>query len=431
MPLEIGTFPVNDVVFGSATRWDDGVLELDCDELLALVREDPLLEDSRLELAKSGESTRVILYADVIEPRVKVDGEGQTYPGVSGRKVDQVGTGKTHRLGGFAITTIKDMSHLSMPEQLWPSSKISPHPAVRERFFDMSGPGATRPPYGTVHNLCLVVRSPEDTGGEDRVTSVQSAGLRLADRLCQTIANLEPPEREMFDLSPKPGLPCVAYAPHLSSEEWDLGPRTPVGTGIYGMTRLTFPWVLDPTEMLDGAVFGGGASWMLVNNPVVLAAARNHGRDVNFRACVIQRTNWSNENEKRLMAARLAHQLKLMDVSGVIITTNARGQRFLENILSVEACEKAGIKVVLLMEEEDNENGTAPPLLLTTPELKATASTGTGDVPTPFPPVEKVIGSWNEADPYWFGELAPIHGRYGTRHFSDIYGYDTASYASF
>lgn len=431
MSLEIGTFPVSDVVFGKATRWNDGVLELDHDELLALVQEDPLLADSKLDIAKPGESTRVILYEDVIEPRIKVKGPGQTYPGVAGRKVEQVGTGKTHRLGNFAVTTIKDMSHLSVQEQLWPSSKMSHHPATNERFFDMSGPGATRPPYGTINHLCIVVRSPEDTGGEDRVTSVQAAGLRVADRLARTVADLNAPEREVFDLSPRPGLPNVAYAPHLASQEWDLGARSPVGTSIYGMSRLTFPWVLDPTEVFDGAIFDGGASWILVNNPVVLAAARDHGKDTNFRAVVVQRTNWSNENEKRLMANRLAHELKMLDVSGVVITTDVRGQRFLETILSVEACEKAGIKVVLLVEEEDNEKGNAPPMLLTTPELKATVSNGTGDVPTPFPPVEKIIGTWGEPEPFWYGELAPIHGRYGTRHFSDIYGYDHASYANF
>jgi glycine reductase len=431
MSLKIGTFPVNDVMFGSETRWEDGVLTLNHDELLGLVREDPFLKDSVLELAKPGDSTRVINYQDVVEPRVKVDGPGQTYPGVAGRKVDKVGSGRTHRLGGFAITTCRDMSHLPMSEQLWPSHKLSPHPAAKEHFFDLSGPGANRPPYGTLHNLCLVVRSPDGLNGEERVTSVQYAALRMADRLARTTAELHPPELETIDLTPKTGKPNIAFAPHLASSEWELGARSPVGTGIYGMTRLNFPWVLDPTEVLDGAIFGGRSSWMMVNNPVIMAAARSHGQEVNFRACVVQRTNWTNENEKRLMASRLAHQLTLMDISGVIITTDVRGQRFVETILSVEACEKAGIKVVLLTEEEDNENGTAPPLLLTTPELRSAVSNGTGDVPTPFPPVETVVGTWNGADPYWFGELPPVHGRYGTNHFPDVYGYDAASYASY
>lgn len=431
MSLEIATFPVNKVAFGRETRWMDGVLELNEAELLGLVREDPLLRDSRLELVSPGEPVRIINYQDVIEPRIKVSGPGQAYPGVLGRRVEKVGSGRTHRLGGFGIIDCRDLSHLPMREQLWPSHKLSPHPAVREHFIDMSGPGASRPPYGKLHNLCLVVRSPEELSGEERVSSVHLAALRLADRIAETTVGIEPPKIEVFDLTPNPDLPNIAFAPHLASSEWELGPRSPVGTAVYGMTRLNFPWILDPTEVLDGAITGGPMTWMMVNNPVVLSAARAHGKEVNFKACAVQRTNWTNENEKRLMASRLAHELQMMNIQGVIITTNVRGQRYVETILSVEACEKAGVKVVLLTEEEDNENGTAPPLLLSTPELRAAVSTGTGDVPTSFPPVDRVIGAWGEADRYWFGELPPIHGRYGTQHFSDIYGYDTASYANF
>ena len=67
---------------------------------------------------------------DIIEPRVKVSGPGTTYPGVWGRSNDRVGTGRTHRLGGFAVIECLDLSHLPMAEQLWPSLKLTPHPAA-------------------------------------------------------------------------------------------------------------------------------------------------------------------------------------------------------------------------------------------------------------------------------------------------------------
>ncbi len=87
--------------------------------------------------------------------------------------------------------------------------------------------------------------------------------------------------------------------------------------------------------------------------------------------------------------------------------------------------------MVLLTEEEDNENGSAPPLLMSSPNLRAAVSNGTGDVPTPFPAVDRVVGSWDRASSSWYGELPPIHGRYGTKHFSDVYGYDCVSYVDF
>ena len=68
------------------------------------------------------------------------------------------------------------------------------------------------------------------------------------------------------------------------------------------------------------------------------------------------------------MAQRAALLAKRLGASGAIVTTNYRGQRFLETALTVQALERAGVATVLLTEEEDNENGAAPPLLVSVPE---------------------------------------------------------------
>ena len=44
MRLELGNFPVEDVVFGSETAWKDGVLELDEGRLLAPILAEPASE---------------------------------------------------------------------------------------------------------------------------------------------------------------------------------------------------------------------------------------------------------------------------------------------------------------------------------------------------------------------------------------------------
>jgi glycine reductase len=434
MSLEINTYQVNEAVAGGRTRWSDGVLELNIAELTALVQEDPLLRESRLELVHAGESARIVNYVDVIEPRIKVDGPGVTYPGVWGRSNDKAGEGRTNRLGGFAVSECMDMSRLSVAEQVWPSLKLTEHPAEWEHFIDMSGPNASRPPLGEMTHLCIVVNAPEGVTGEERLTSLHAASMRLADRLAEATIGLDPTDVETFDMTPNPELPNIAVVPHLASSEWEHGPRSPLGTAVYGMSRLNYPWMLDPTEVLDGAVYTGGAAgttWMMVNNPVVLDACRSHGKEVNFKACVIQRTNWTQEAEKRLMATRLAHLLKSADIQGVVITNDVRGQRFLEAILSVQACEQAGIKVVFLAEEEDNEDGTAPPLLVSVPELKASVSAGTGATLAPSPAVDRVVGTYRDAPDSHYAAKPAIHGRYGTRHFSDIFGYGLQSADSY
>ena len=98
MRLEMGTFPVSDIVFGSETRWDNGILEVNESEILDAIRADRRIAKVELELAKPGESVRIWPVRDVVEPRVKVEGPGVAYPGICGRPITTVGQGRTHRL---------------------------------------------------------------------------------------------------------------------------------------------------------------------------------------------------------------------------------------------------------------------------------------------------------------------------------------------
>jgi glycine reductase len=61
------------------------------------------LINSRL-IAWPGESKRIVPIKDVIEPRVKVNGSGEIFPGFF-EKAETVGYGITHVLEGVAIVT--------------------------------------------------------------------------------------------------------------------------------------------------------------------------------------------------------------------------------------------------------------------------------------------------------------------------------------
>ncbi len=142
------------------------------------------------------------------------------------------------------------------------------------------------------------------------------------------------------------------------------------------------------------------------------------------------RSNWEAQAEKQLMANRAAQLAQSVGATGAIVTTNVRGQRFLETILTVQALERAGVSTVLMTEEEDNEGGTAPPLLMSVPEVVSAVSTGAGGVKTSFPAVDRVIGV-REPERHHYGELPPIHGRYGVSHAHDFYGFGRAGYLDF
>src|SRR5262245_42625892 len=128
MRLELGSFPVHEIVFGSRTAYDRGRLEVDHDAALAAVREDPRIARAELHLARPGASVRIWPVRDVIEPRVKVEGPGVCYPGMCGREITTVGEGRTHRLSGMGVVEV---------------SSVNWHDAggdFVETYLDMSGP---------------------------------------------------------------------------------------------------------------------------------------------------------------------------------------------------------------------------------------------------------------------------------------------------
>ena len=439
MRLEVASFQIHNLEWASRTRFRDGTLELDRDETLNVVLAGPHVRAATVDIAKPGDSTRIINFTDKIEPRIKVRGEGTVYPGILGRPTDLVGTGRTHRLDGMAVIECVDAADIEETKagesRAWARGEEQrvgdEAPAgVSDRFIDMSGPGAVTP-YGSLLNLCLVVRPLPNINPEEQHMAAKTAAMRVVDRISETIRNGEPHTVEVFDTEPRPDLPGVVFILHLASTEPQLGARASHGTSVYGQNRLSAPWLLEPTEILDGAVAGGGHTWVMANNPVVLSLCRRHGKDVNFLGCIIQRTNWTSQREYQLAAHRAALLAKRLGADGAVLGTDARGQRWVGTMLTVQAFEQQGVKTVLLTEEEDNEGGTAPSLLFSPPELQSVVSTGTGDVPTPFPAVSKVVGTVDAAPEAWSKELAPIHGRYGIGHVGDWYGIGRQSYADF
>ena len=423
MKLEVGTFPVRDIAFGTQTRWQDGVLSVDKDELLALVMEDPYIAWADIDVTRPGDSVRIVQIRDIVEPKVKVSGPGVTYPGISGRDVTTVGQGRTHRLGGMTLIACSEMPGFN-PDgaHWWGATSVEGRSDIT--FIDMSGPGAVTPFAHTI-NLCLQMEPHQESYADDWNRASNAAMLKLNDRLAETTRGFEPHEITTYDLDYRDNaLPNIVFVPALASAEYRFGPRTSLGTNVYGIGRLTEPWLLRPTEMIDGAVFGTYMehfTWPIMETIVPYLCSR-HGQDFNFVGCIVVRSNWEAQAEKQLMANRAAQMASALGANGAIVTTNQRGQRFVETVLTVQALERVGVDTVLMTEEEDNENGNAPPLLMSVPEIVSAVSTGTGGVEGTFPKVERVLGL-RQPDPEWYEEKPPIHGRYGATHLHDFYGF--------
>jgi glycine reductase complex component B subunit alpha and beta len=389
MRLEMGTFPVTDIVFGRTTRYDVGRLTVDREAVLEAVRQDPRIASAGLEIAKPGESVRIWPVRDVIEPRVKVEGPGVCYPGICGREIATVGDGRTHRLAGMGVVEV---------------SSVNWHDAggdFVETYLDMSGHYGEMYPYQKLLNLCLVVEPDSSLNEEVKNYAVHKAALTVADQLGEAVRALTPPEREIFELTPvDPKLPKVVYIWCVHSPQAMSGSPSAFCTATYGLTQLTPPWYLHPNEILDGALTGPyrtafAMSWTVANNPLFLDLYRRHGRDWNFLGVISLRTEWTTQTEKQLMANQTAKLAKQLGAQGAVVTWDAGGNEFIEVVRSIQACERLGIKTVFLTSEDDATDG-APTMLEPLPEADAIVSTSffknvTLAVPE-APAVSRVIG---------------------------------------
>jgi Glycine/sarcosine/betaine reductase component B subunits len=389
MRLELGTFPVHEVAFGSATRWQAGRLEIDRDAILRLVRADPRIATADLELAGPGESVRIWPVRDVVEPRVKVDGAGQAYPGIVGRDVQTVGQGRTHRLAGLGVVEV---------------SNIPWHDAGGdhvELFIDMLGPWADELPLSQLQCVCLVVEPELVLDIDEQNAAVHQATLKVSDLLAACVAGLEPPQLNIYELPPAPELPGVVYIQCVHSPQAMSGSAKTFGIGVYGLAQLTPPWLLHPNELLDGAVSGPyrtafATSWATVNNPLLLELYARHGVNLDLRGVLVLKTEWTTQREKELTAAQAAKMAKMLGASGAVVTWDAGGNEFLEVIYAIRDLEHEGIKTVFLT-SEDNPAGGVPTTLLPLPEADAIVSTGYFHARLleigKYPPVDRVIGN--------------------------------------
>ena len=81
MKLEIGNFHVRDIQFGDKLSFVNGVLTIQKEEALALIREDERIIEAELYIVKPGDEVRLCPVKEAIEPRCRLDGKG-VFPGL-------------------------------------------------------------------------------------------------------------------------------------------------------------------------------------------------------------------------------------------------------------------------------------------------------------------------------------------------------------
>ena len=395
MELVLGTFPVDHVALGSPPGWRDGRLVIDPARVRARVREDPRVREVRVDVVVPGEPARIIHVRDVIEPRIKIEGPGHTYPGICGHPVETVGSGVTFRYAGFGVLV---------------ASEALPHirrgvSAATDSLIDMSGPGAVTV-YSALRYLVLTLDTAPDLELTAWNETLLQAGHRVAADLAAFLKGQAPPEQARYALgSPAGDLPPVVHVHTLNAS---MVPG--IGTGIYGYTRHALPVLLHPNEILDGAIAGdavvtypGKCTWLHVNNPVLQALYARDVKDFSWLGSVVSRTRWGSLHEKQLSAYQTAKVAQMLGARGALVTWNHGGNDLIEVMLTIQGLERAGITTTFLTIESDikvvrmtpelAETGSSePPLLFSVPEASAIVSTGTLAPAEALPPVGRVVG---------------------------------------
>jgi glycine reductase len=382
MRLEVGNIFIKDVQFGSKTEVKDGVLFVDKEELIKVVSDDERLEFVDVELAKPGDETRIIPVKDVIEPRVKVSGDGGMFPGFVS-KVDTVGDGRTHVLKGSAVVTC---------------GKIV---GFQEGIIDMSGPGADYTPFSALQNIVLICNPAEGINQHKHEAAVRMAGFKAAAYLGKAAEKLEPDEIKTYETLPLqkqvkkyPDLPKVAYVYMLQSQ------GLLHDTYVYGVdVKQIIPSIIYPTEVMDGAVVSGNCvsacdknpTYVHQNSPVIHDLFERHGKDFNFIGVVITNENVTLADKER-SSNYTAKLIEFMGADAVIISEEGFGNPDADLVMNCNKIEKKGIKTVLLTDEFAGRDGGSQSLADSTPAGDAVVTAGNANETIKLPPMKKLIG---------------------------------------
>lgn len=391
MRLEMAEFPVTQVHLGTEFRYRSGRLEVDREELKALVLQDRRIEDVELELAAPGEKVRITGVRDVVEPRVKVNGKGQVFPGILG-PVAPVGDGRTHRLSGMAVVAAAE----------YEGTIRAGNAVQRSAILDMWGPGAEASRFSSLLNLVLVLRLVKGLPEIEAHTAIQRAECEAAKRLAEATIGLKPQRLKIYDLGrEKRKLPRVVLIQGCLTDSHH--PHS--GVGYYGLSiRESLATVVHPNEILDGAVTinatrGVGYSptiWDWQNHPLVLGLYHEHCRRLNFVGIILERIRFETYQGKEVIAQNTAQLAATLRADGALVTWLGSGNAFVDVMLTIRACEQRGIKRVLVTYEYGGKDGGDFPLLFYLPEANAVVSTGSRDRWIELPAAERVVGPYEQ-----------------------------------
>jgi len=381
MRLEIGSIDVSDIVFDSGgPRVERGVLHVDRTALERHLAEDARLQRATVDVARPGERVRIVHALDAVEPRVRVEGRGSAFPGFIGPP-EFAGRGRLHRLANVAV--------IQTVEEFWVHDGLS----IKEAIVDMSGPGAQYSPFGATLNLVVSCSFAADTGFRERTDASTRAALRAAAWVAEAARRLEPDRLDVYEFATS-GRPRIGFLCFLMTE------GEVHRSYVYGANIVGLPTILHPNELFGGAIVSGdyhtacfrNVTYLQQNNPVLLALAARHGRDIDVGGVIVARALAPDPMDKQRIARHAATLAEMLDLRGLVLSQDSGGNATVDLMGACTELERRGIKTVIIAEEFGGADGGDFGLVHTVPEADAMVSTGNRDALVSLPAMERVIG---------------------------------------
>jgi hypothetical protein len=378
MRLDMADFPVREICLGNSYRYQRASLELDVEDLVRIVLQDGRIDAARFETVSPGEQVRITGIRDVVEPRVKLGGDAQVFPGTIS-PVQCVGSGVTHRLSGMTV----------LATAAYEGTIRAGTGVQRSAILDMWGPGAEASRFSKFVHLVLIMRLKEGLGELEAHGAIQKG--------------LAPEKVQRYELNEtKRSAPRVVLIQGCLTDSQ----QSHSGVSYYGLPiRESLATLIHPNELLDGAMTtnttrGIGyypTTWDWQNHPLALGLYREQAvRRLTFSGMILERIAYDTFHGKEVIAHNTAQLAAQVGADAALVTWLGSGNAFVEIMLTISACERRGIKTTLVTYEYGGKDGVDSPLLYYVPEADAVVSTGSRDRWIELPEAKKIIGPHEE-----------------------------------
>jgi glycine reductase len=385
MRLQLDTFSANCLEFSDSTRLANSTLYLNKEEIHHLLTaKHPTIADVEIAIAHPGDDTRIVHLLDAVEPRCKLEGRARIFPGVLGDPTTG-GEGRTRRIEGVAILTTTEFP---VP--------VGGLLQAREAVVDMSGPAAPYSLFSSTANLVLHFVPAAGANNADFDNAMRVASLQLAEYLAQAVGDQEPTRSETFELTPtEDDLPRIVYI-YQAQSQGTLADTLLYGTQIYNIV----PTLIHPNETMDGALVSAdfvyacfkNPTYLHQNNPVIRELYAEHGKSLHFAGVVFYRGHNYTQAEKQRAANYAAKLAQFLNADGVVLTGEGGGNSAIDMMLTLQECERLGIKTTVITYELGGPEGKDFPLVDSVPEAETIVSTGSCDKTIQLPAIGKVLG---------------------------------------